>query len=52
MNILNYIILMGKRILLISWLKILVKSYSVISVYLLAWKYFKLIYLYFCYYLK
>ena len=40
-NKLNHIILMKKRILLIFWLKILVKSYSVISIHFLAWKYSK-----------
>ena len=45
----NYIILVGKRILLISWLKILVKSYLIIFIYLLAWKNSKSIYLCFYY---
>ena len=33
---LNYIILIGRRTLLIFWLKTLIKSYSVISIHLLA----------------
>ena len=39
---------MEKRILLISWLRILVKSYSIVSIYLLTWKYSKSICLCFC----
>jgi len=38
---------MEKRTLLIFWLKTLAKFYSVISTHLLAWRYSKLICLYF-----
>ena len=39
---------MGKRILLISWLRILVKSYPIVSIQFLTWKYSKSICLCFC----
>ena len=40
---------MEKKILLIFWLKTLIKSYLVISIHLLAWRYFRLFFFYFYY---